>query len=88
MVLSPTGYHVQVLDYDPVYATQQLLPSLVDFWHNLVLPSFEQRDRIGIDHTYFGWIPEHIANAAAKRKADAQGADAAEPPRAHPRTGL
>lgn len=79
--LSPTGYHVQAVDYDPVYVTQQLLPSLVDFWHNMVVPAFEQRDRMGMDGVQFGWIPEHIAAAAAKRKADnTSAADSGQEP--------
>lgn len=63
-----------------MYMMQQLLPSLVDFWHNMVVPAFEQRDRMGMESVQFGWIPEHLVTAAAKRKADGQHPDGAPPP--------
>lgn len=40
--------------YDPVYVAQSLLPCLVDFWKNHVLPAFEERDR---SHCDVGWVP-------------------------------
>ena len=63
IVLSPTGIQVSVEPYDPVYVTQSLLPALVDFWHNHVLPAFEERDRMGIENVGVVWIP---ADAAAR----------------------
>ena len=57
IVLSPSGFHVIVEPYDPVYVTQSLLPSLLDFWHQQVLPAFEERDQLGRDNVPTGWIP-------------------------------
>ena len=57
IVLSPSGFHVIVEPYDPVYVTQSLLPNLLDFWHQQVLPAFEERDQLGKDNVPIGWIP-------------------------------
>jgi hypothetical protein len=40
-----------------MYVTQQLLPNLVNFWQQSVLPAFAERDRIGSGGVYVGWIP-------------------------------
>ena len=50
--------------YDPVYVTQSLLPTLIDFWNQQVLPAFEERDQIGRDNLPVGWVP------SKKRKVD------------------
>lgn len=68
VVLSPSGFQVIVEPYaqaialrlpvpDPVYVTQSLLPSLVHFWYQVVLPAFEERDVLGKDNLVVGWLP-------------------------------
>jgi hypothetical protein len=61
-VLAPSGFQVTVEPYDPVYVTQSLLPTLIDFWTQQVLPAFEERDQM--DHVPVGWIP----TSARRRK--------------------
>lgn len=72
VVLSPTGFGVTVVPQDAGYIAQQLLPALVDFWHNTVVPAFRQRDTLGGDGgVYFGWLPDEVLTAdggANKRK--------------------
>lgn len=60
-VLAPTGLQIQKIPYDGLYVTQHLLPSLVDFWCNQVVPAFAERDRLGPDGVYIGWLPEESA---------------------------
>jgi hypothetical protein len=62
VVLSPSGFQVTVEPYDPVYVAQSLLPCLVDFWKNQVLPAFEERDRERCD---VGWVPSQKQKRAA-----------------------
>lgn len=64
--------------YDALYVTQQLLPNLVDFWQHSVLPAFVERDRIGPDGVYVGWIPPE--SGGRKRTADAAGLLSEMPP--------
>ena len=65
IVLSPSGFQVSVEPYDAVYVSQSLLPALVDFWHNQVVPAFEERDRMGRDRAPVGWIPSAVRKRAA-----------------------
>jgi hypothetical protein len=46
--------------------SQSLLPSLVDFWHNHVVPAFEERDRLP-KAPPVGWIPPNPPVTAEKR---------------------
>lgn len=57
VVLSPSGYHVTIEPYDAVYTTQSLLQSLISFWHDKVLPAFEERDSMDKGKLYIGWLP-------------------------------
>lgn len=62
---------------DPVYVTQSLLPSLLDFWHKRVtglgrpppIPAFQERDRalVGV-----GNLPGGCASTPSARKAPAK----------------
>ena len=71
VVLSPSGFQVSVEPYDPVYMTQSLLPALLDFWNQQVLPAFEERDQIGRENVPVGWIPA----GARRRKPTSEGPD-------------
>ena len=74
VVLTPTGYHIQIEPYDPSYTEASLIPCLERFWHQSVLPAFQKRDELdagescpdGISRDavrcYPGWVPP-----AAKR---------------------
>jgi hypothetical protein len=57
VVLAPSGFQVTREPYDSHYVTSSLLPSLEDFWTGIVLPAFEERDNIGLERLYLGWIP-------------------------------
>jgi hypothetical protein len=72
IVLAPNGFQVTVEPYDPVYVTQSLLPSLVDFWHQQVLPALEERDLVGKDNVPVGWIPS-FARKRGGNHTDASG---------------
>jgi hypothetical protein len=48
--------------------TQSLLPALVDFWHNHVLPAFEERDRVGVESVGMGWIPADATSAGGRKR--------------------
>ena len=67
VVMANSGLQVNVEPYDPVYVSQSLLPSLLDFWHNHVIPAFEERDKMGKDRAPVGWIP--ASNLRNKRPA-------------------
>ena len=60
VVLSPSGFQVTVEPYDPVYVTQSLLPSLLEFWEQNVIPALEERDRLGKDNVPVGWVPSFL----------------------------
>ena len=75
-VLAPIGLQVQIIPYDALYVTQHLLPSLVDFWSNQVLPAFAERDRLGPDGVYVGWLPEA---ALARKRSGADASDESPP---------
>lgn len=60
VVLSPSGFQVTVEPYDPVYVTQSLLPSLLEFWEHHVIPALEERDRLGKDNVPVGWVPPFL----------------------------
>jgi hypothetical protein len=46
----------------------------VEFWQHSVLPAFAERDRIGPEGMYIGWIPSDSTNSQGrKRTADAAG---------------
>ena len=53
----------------PVYVSQSLLPSLLDFWHQQVVPAFEERDQLGRERAPVGWVPSNAATTARKRRA-------------------
>ena len=63
VVLSPSGYQVTVEPYDPVYVTQSLLPTLIEFWNKQVLPAFEERDQLGPENVPIGWVPSNKKRA-------------------------
>jgi hypothetical protein len=65
VVLAPTGLQIQTVPYDKQYVNQTLLPNLIDFWHNHVLPAFAERDSLGPDGVYPGWIPDSIRKRTA-----------------------
>ena len=46
VVLSPTGFSVTVEPYDDHYARSSLLPALLNFWHNHVVPAFREREAL------------------------------------------
>ena len=70
VVLAPTGYHVIVEPYDPIYTCQSLLPSLHRYWFESVIPAFEERDQLGKENVYPGWLPENACQTTAKRQRD------------------
>lgn len=66
LVLTPSGFQVSVDTYDPTYTTQSLVPSLVNFWRDVVIPAFRERDRIGHENVSVGWLPNlHSLGPAA-----------------------
>jgi hypothetical protein len=65
IVLAPTGYQVILEPYDPIYTCQSLLPSLQRYWFDVVLPAFDERDRLGKENVFPGWLP---SAPIAKRK--------------------
>jgi hypothetical protein len=65
VVLAPTGLQIQTVPYDKQYVNQTLLPNLIDFLHNHVLPAFAERDSLGPDVVYPGWIPDSIRKRTA-----------------------
>ena len=86
VVLSPSGYQVQVEPLDLVYTDRSLFPSLDRFcnamldprkyrkeyffcpglhssWHEVVIPAFQERDALGSDNVYAGWMPSASTTA-------------------------
>jgi hypothetical protein len=85
VVLCPSGVQILLEPFDALYTTESLVPSLVRFWEDAVLPAFAERDARGADNVYVGWVPTSAAAAAAvphqqppRRLLD--GARAEEPP--------
>jgi hypothetical protein len=70
VVLAPTGYHVIVEPYDPIYTCQSLLPSLHRYWFDAVIPAFEERDRLGKEKVYPGWLPENTCQSLKRQHND------------------
>ena len=71
IVLAPTGYQVILEPYDPIYTCQSLLPSLQRYWFDVVLPAFDERDRLGKENVFPGWLP-CVQSAKRKRETPLQ----------------
>jgi len=61
LVLTPTGFQVIIEHFDPSYTTQGLIPNLVRFWKDVVLPAFHERDQLGRDNVQTGWLPSETS---------------------------
>ena len=80
VVLAPSGFSVTVEPYDeeratfccvrkctcPDYVQSSLLPALLDFWTDHLVPAFEEREaRSATEQVPVGWVP---AKVGATRK--------------------
>jgi hypothetical protein len=70
IVLAPSGYQVILEPYDPIYVCQSLLPTLQKYWFDVVIPAFDERDKLGKENVYPGWLPAAVCQGGAKRLRD------------------